>query len=233
MTTLTDQKFDTSSVKPYLGLIVYLVIAKILLGFIPVTYSDPSQATIFQWSSIAVLTAAGLTGGWLADRSGFPCAWARNISNRERIVIPAMIGVALGILSLGINSALHLPKLDVAFPASIFVYSAGAIAVEVFYRLVPISLFLWLISTVLLRNRGQEVIFWILAVLLSALEPVAQGRALMEMSVSGLPLALTLLVIYAANLIQAYFFRKYGFLASLAMRISYYAIWHVIGNILF
>ena len=34
--------------------------------------------------------------------------------------------------------------------------------------------------------------------------------------------------LFAANLIAAYIFRKYGFLAPLVMRLSFYLIWHII-----
>lgn len=233
MSTLMGKRSSPSTITTYLALMLYLVLSKFLLGYLQVTYSDRSQAAIFQWSSIAILAVIGLVGVWLADRSGFPSPWDRSISNQHRFVIPALTGILLGIVSLGVNAILHLPKIDITFPVSVFVYSAGAIVVEVFYRWLPLPLLLWLISTVLLRNRGQGITFWILAVLLSTLEPLAQGRALMGMGISSVPLALTVLEIYVANLIQAYFFRKYGFLASLVTRVSHYTVWHILGSILF
>lgn len=226
-------KRSSSTITTYLALILYLVLSKFLLGYLQVTYSDPSQAAIFQWSSIATLAVIGLIGVWLADRSGFPSPWDRSISNHQRFVIPAAIGILLGAVSLGVNTILRLPKIDLGFPASLFVYSAGAIVVEVFYRWLPLPLLLWLISTVFLRNKGQEITFWILAVLLSTLEPLARAGALIRMGVAGFPWALNLVEIYLVNLLQAYFFRRYGFLASLTIRLSHYLVWHIIGSILF
>lgn len=229
---ITGVKPISSTVWVYLALMVYLILAKIILSFIPVTYTDPSQGAVLQWPSIGILIVAGLIGVFLADRTGFPLAWDDRISNRQRLLIPALLGLVLGIVALVINSLLHLSKVDIAFPASVFVYSAGSIAVEVFYRLVPLPLFLWLISTIMLRNKWQDQIFWILAVLLSVLEPLAQTRALMGLGVTTLSLILIALEIYAANLTQAYIFRRYGFLATLVIRLSYYLIWHVVGSVL-
>ncbi len=233
MRTNNDRTSSLSTLRLYLALMLYMVFSKIVLGFLRVDYTDPSQAAIFTWSSIVLLTVAGMIGLALAARSGFPVAWDKNISNFKRIGIPALLGMAFGILSLIINGLLHLPKVDIGFPASLFVYSAGAIVVEVFYRLLPLPFLLWIISTVLLRGRGQEITFWILAILLSALEPWAQYHALANLGVTGIPLALTALEIYVANLTQAYFFRKYGLFASLTIRLSHYIIWHVVGMMLY
>jgi hypothetical protein len=39
---------------------------------------------------------------------------------------------------------------------------------------------------------------------------------------------------YPLNLGQAVFFRKYGFLASFAMRLGFYVIWHIVyGNFIY
>jgi hypothetical protein len=38
--------------------------------------------------------------------------------------------------------------------------------------------------------------------------------------------------IYAVNLLKTILFRKYGFLAPLTLRLSYYAVWHIIGGLL-
>jgi hypothetical protein len=54
-------------------------------------------------------------------------------------------------------------------------YSGGAVIVEALYRLILITLPLWLIANVILRRRGQTQVFWVLALLVSALEPAAQS----------------------------------------------------------
>ena len=119
---------------------------------------------------------------------------------------------------------------DVAFPASIFVYSAAAIFVEVVYRLLTIPLLLGLIS-VFVRSQGvREKAFWVLAVLTSLIEPLTNTAASQYLA----PLALTFVLIqsFAANLLQAAFFRKYGFLAAILLRVAFYIPVHIIGSFL-
>ena len=223
-------RFPHSTMRAYLALIAYLALAKIALALLPVSFTDPSQAAIFDWTSIAILAAAGLIGSWFAEQTGFAPAWGGGISVRNRLLIPALAGMSFGIVSLAINHMMQLPKLDIAFPASALVYSGGAIAVEVFYRLGPLPIMHWLLSAVLLRGRWPGPTFAMLAALLSTLEPLGQGRALLQLGVPALPLAVTVFEIYLANLTQAYLFRRFGFLASLTLRLGHYFLWHVIGS---
>ena len=50
------------------------------------------------------------------------------------------------------------------------------------------------------------------------------------LSQTGVLSALRILVgpLFIANVVAAYIFRKYGFLAPLVMRLSFYLIWHII-----
>jgi hypothetical protein len=104
-----------------------------------------------------------------------------------------------------------------------------------------IPFFLWLISNLVLRRRWQEQTFWVLAVLLSLFEPIAQGLAIVFLKPSADPGILLLtqflpyfITNYPLNLGQAAFFRKYGFLASFTMRLGFYMVWHVIyGSLLY
>ena len=52
---------------------------------------------------------------------------------------------------------------NIDFPGSLLAYSAGGILVDVEYRLFTVPFSLWLISSVLLRGRGQVRTFWVLA----------------------------------------------------------------------
>ena len=84
-------------------------------------------------------------------------------------------------------------------------YAGGAIIGEVVYRLLPIPLLLWLSSTVLLRGRAQDRIFWVLALLTSAIEPITQELGLLGEGRAGL-FAVHFTMGYALNLAQAALF---------------------------
>ncbi len=108
----------------------------------------------------------------------------------------------------------------------LFAFSGASVLVEIIYRILPIPLLLWLISNVMLRGRGQSQVFWILALLLSALEPLGQITDLAALPVPIMVIDTSLQ--YAENFVEVTFFRKYGFLSAILVRFGFYLIWHVL-----
>lgn len=78
-----------------------------------------------------------------------------------------------------------LPPYLQPFPYSLFLFFSGALEIEVFYRLIPISLIL-LLSLVIKKNSYSNYFFWIAAVLTAIREPLEQ-----------LPSVGTFLIIYS------------------------------------
>lgn len=225
----------------WLLLIAYLGLAAILVTSVfPVQFIDRSQSGFFETQGIIAIGVMGLIGVWLSMRTGFPDAWDARISNTQRLIIPIIAGLLLGSLFLATDLITNMSQLqqehlnmqstDVPFPASIFVYSAAAIFVEVVYRLLTIPLLLALVS-IFIRNQGaREKVFWALAILTSLIEPLTNTAASQYLT----PLALTFVLVqaFAANFLQAVFFRKYGFLAAILLRVAFYIPFHVIGSFL-
>jgi len=182
----------------------------------------------------------GLIGVLLSMRMGFPNAWDARISNKQRLIIPMISGFLLGALFLTTDlitdmsrlkqEQLNIQATDVAFPASIFVYSAGAIFVEVVYRLLTIPLLLGMISIFVGGEKARAIVFWILAILTSLIEPLTNTAASQFLA----PLALTFVLVqsFGSNLLQAAFFRNYGFLAAILLRVAFYIPYHMIGSFL-
>jgi len=220
----------------WFGLMAYVVAVKVVLTYaVPALFRDPSQAAVFSWPALGVWTVAGLAGVWLSLQTGFPGALSEQVTARQRYLLPILVGLGLAVLYVAFDLlsgysrfmiALHgQPSYNIDFPANVLIYSAGAIIVEVIYRLLPIPLVLWLVSRVILRGRGEVPIFWVLAVLTSAIEPLTQdlGDAAMGPAIMLTAMALD----YSLNFSQAVFFRKFGFLASILTRVAFYMIWHV------
>lgn len=230
-----------NSARVWLVLIAYLVLVELFIVFVGAGLESDPRAALFSVPSLALFAAAGLVGLFFASRTGFPAAWDERISNRQRLLLPLGVGMGFGLLTTAVALATNhveifkalmgIPAFNAPFPGSLLFYSGGAILVEVLYRLLPIPLLLWLISNVALRGRWQNEVFWGLAILSSAMEPTSQD--LMSLPL-GVPLFLSLYVPdYAFNLTQALFFRKYGFLAALFVRLGDYLIWHIIyGNLI-
>jgi hypothetical protein len=121
--------------------------------------------------------------------------------------------------------AANVRSINAPFPESILFYSGGAIVVEALFRLILITLPLWLIANVILRKRGHAVVFWAIALPLALLEPAGQvslvaGHLDVMLFIGG--------QVYAMNVFEAYLFWRRGFLAPLAFRLVYYLVWHVV-----
>ncbi len=238
------------SVKAWLALVTYLVVVKFVLTILP-PLNVKVVASEFAWSTIAVYGTIGFVGVLFSMRTGFPDALDKSISNRQRVWLPIMLGAGLGILAIIIDQFTQGTKFiemqsgeasfNIYFPASLFVYTGGIVLVEAVFRILAIPLFLWLISNLFLRGCGQNQTFWILAVILSLIEPVTQGLGIIFLKSSANPMILLLtqflpyfVTDYPLNLGQAIFFRKYGFLASFAMRLGFYVMWHIgYGNFIY
>jgi hypothetical protein len=216
----------------------HVAVAKVLLDtFLPHAFASPEQAAAFSWPFIVMIGAAGLVGVWFARRTGFSPAWAPQVGATQQVVLPGLIGFGLAIvlivfdLATGatrvINQARGVELQFTDVPSMFLIFSAGAIYVEPIYRLLLIPLPLWLISQVLLRGRHQPIVFWVLALLASAFEPldqVAAPAAQLGVARAGFLAAHGL----ALNLVQATCFRRYGFVASIAVREGFYLLWHVV-----
>jgi hypothetical protein len=244
----------------FLGLVACLILVKVILEvahFPPETFPHPAQLTTFQWPFIAGVGVAGLVGVLLARLTGFPEMWDPKVSQFNRFILPAVLGLAFGFAEVAADKQFGMAQLfvekfgvpffHIKFPASALIYPGGAITIEVLYRLVPIPLVMGLVfligwgvsrclgaRNVLLARPAQERLFWIVASVLSLFEPVTQTgiigilRGHGMMSGHGDVVAYEFVTSYAFNLIQAYLFRRFGFLAPVTMRVAMYLVWHVL-----
>jgi hypothetical protein len=224
------------SARVWLGCVAFLGLVKLLILAFPASFYDDPRLALFDWLPIAIVGAAGLLGVWLSHRTGFPAAWDEGGANRARLLLPGLLGAGFGALTIAVDrltgqsqafvAQMGLERFHMPLPASLVFYPGGAIIVEVFYRLLPIPLLLWLASNLLLRGRGQQGIFWVLAILTSAIEPGTQNLAMLDRGLA--PFAALFGFGFAVNLSQAAVFRRAGFLAALVVRLGDYFVWHVL-----
>lgn len=176
-----------------------------------------------------LLVALGGLGIWLAPRTGFADLLDARVSGWQRFGRPLLIGLAFGLADLLLYKLVMHPEPVTSltpfmqpFPYSILLYGSGALYTDCLYRLIPIPLLMWLIGRFLLHDQKNERLFWVLAGLTSLVEPLEQlitdspGLIIYSFGTG-----------YAMNLLQAIFFRRYGFLAGLSIRLGHYALWHV------
>jgi hypothetical protein len=226
----------SGSIKVWLALAGFLAVTKIVLdAFFPTALADPAQAAFFQWLPLGIISLAGLIGVVLSERTGFPDVLNAPIPAWKRIGLPILVGLALSIIPVALDSMTHFQQLIAArhgltlqytgFVPMLLAFTAGAIIVEVIYRLVPIPLVMWL-SSLVLKQKGQSLIFWTLAILTSFLEPMGMIQDLGV--IPGMVMPIVTANILVVNFAQAAFFRKYGFLAAILVRAAFYLVWHAI-----
>ena len=241
------------SIGIYVGLVITLAVLSAVSIFLPqgaymplqeLPASKPVLALVNAFTMLVLYGGLGYIGLRLARKLGFAEVWDANVSNRQRFLIPASIGVSLGILFVladAIFSRLHSlgPLPHPPFPTSLVASATAGIGEEIIFRLFFISFATWLVSHVILKKKWEVEVFWVVAVF-SALA-FAAGHIPTVMILSGLntvndiPSAL-LAEIFLLNgglsLFAAYYFRKYGFLAAVGIHFWTDIIWHVVYGLL-
>lgn len=173
--------------------------------------------------------------GWvLANfqiQAGLPEIFGKS-GEMKKWFLPFLVGMgfaALDVLAIEfiLNDEPHqtLPPYTQPFPYSIFLYFAGGLYMELFYKLIPMTVFLLVFEKFLTGNL-KKYLTYLLIFLLSVWEPISQ-----------LPSDPMWFVVYAFasgfafNFTQIYFFRKMGWLYSLFCRLGLYLVWHVLLGI--
>ena len=231
----------STSTKIYFGLIAVLVLIKIFFLISPVTLPLAGNEGVFAPLTILILAVMGFVGLLLARRTGFADIWDEMVSNRQRLLIPCIVGLIYGVVTvapllLGESNRLHPlatgSDVHVKFPLSIPYYVYGALLLEIFLRLFCVPLLVWLISSVILRGKWQTPVFWFAACVVAFYEPMPY---MIEDFAGTRPFGYLYVVfstvigsLFISNVIAAYLFRRYGFLAPVVMRLSHYLIWHII-----
>ena len=213
------------------NLYTYLILLFItVLGSIYGHFLAETHANIRVWNLVNILIMLiGIPFVFYQSRAKFPNFWHKDISNYDRFVKPLFIGLIFGLLDVLIfKIVLHpapyseLPPFLQPFPYSIFLYVSGAFEVEVFYRLIPMTL-LMLLGAYFMKGKYLNYFFWIGAILTSLREPLEQLS-------DNLPWVMiyALLSGFLMNFLQVLFYRKSGFLSSLTIRLGHYLLWHIL-----
>jgi len=220
------------SMKQYVGVVAVLALALALILALGIDATVPAaQRSQLTLPALLVTALLGFVGVILLERTGFPGIWDTEIPLRRKLLMPTLLGLAFGVALVLLRLFDFLPTPDEPpFPASLPYFLYGGIVSEILFRLFPLPLLVWLISSLLLRGRGQEPASWAAVVLSSLIEPLSQVGAMVMLGMtSGLGIASVLLLVFSANLAQERLFRTSGFGASLLMRLMLYSLLHIVG----
>lgn len=163
----------------------------------------------------------------LQRKAGLPQP-ATAFNSRKVLLLTFCVGMIFGALDvIVIKGILHpepytsLPPFLQPFPYSIFLYFSGALEIEVYYRMLPLTIFL-LADQAFFKGRYRKPIIIALGCITSLIEPILQfpdGQAwfIVYATLSGI----------AMNAWQYMSYVRYGFAASLLVRLGHYLLWHI------
>lgn len=224
------------------GIMVYLPQPLSIAAVSPQTYPFPKPVMALIAGLIVLVSygGLGLLGLFLSKKLGFAEIWQAGVTNRQRFLIPGLVGAVLGVLIIvgdlifsRFNPFGALPQLP--FPTSLVASIAAGIGEETIFRLFFISFWTWLISNVILRKRGQNVVFWIVSLASALAFAMGHLPALMFgynlTDISQIPAALMAEIILlngVVSIFAAYYFRKVGFLGAVGIHFWADVVWHVI-----
>jgi membrane protease YdiL (CAAX protease family) len=241
------------SLKIYLYLVLVLAVSNVIQLFLPsfqgllpsTSLPAPLPVIALVNAAIAIVVYGGLgfAGLKLSARMGFTGISSPEVNNRQRLLIPGIIGLALGVVLIladllfsrfnGIGRLLHP-----SFPASIFASLSAGIGEEILFRLFFIPFWVWIISSLILRGRGRNPVFWVITIVSALVFALGHLPALMLLfnftSVSQISPALILQIVLLNGVISifaAYYMRKYGFLAAVSIHFWTDVVWHVVWGL--
>ena len=208
----------------------------------------PASKPVIALASAAIILVLygglGFLGLKLSQKLGFADLWDPKVSNKQRFLLPALVGIGLGIffiLADAIFSKFQAlgPLPHPPFPTSLVGSAAAGIGEELIFRLFFISFGVWLISYLLLKGKWQDQIFWIVAFLSALAFALGHLPSMMLLlnfkTVNEIPPALMSEIILlngVLSLFAAYYFRKFGFLAAVGIHFWADVVWHVIWGVI-
>ncbi|HMQ06996.1 MAG TPA: hypothetical protein PKC30_06815 [Saprospiraceae bacterium] len=217
--------------KHYLILAALAIIFTFIIQSFDIAFPHPSQkAGLKPQSVIPILILASICS----------ILWDKFIVVHPPVITMkylwfAAIGALIGLLFVFIDmlsgiskqmaNLLNISSIHMELPFSGVVYSIAAVIVESLYRIIPIGILFWLISTFILKSKNKKQIYIILAIIISGLEPLSQLAVFQTFSVVHLVLGI---LIYSFNLLLCYLIYQYGIFAAVLTRWSFYMVWHVL-----
>ena len=241
------------SIKTYIGLIITLAILAAIYVFLPQGAFLPTQTLPASKPVLALVNAAimlilygglGFIGLKLSQKIGFADIWDLKVSNKQRFLIPALVGGGIGIFFILIDvifSKFHAlgPIPHPPFPSSFVASATAGIGEEVIFRLFFISFWVWFVSYIILKKRWQNQVFWIVTLFSALVFALGHFPSVMILfglnTIQEIPFALTSEIILLNGVISifaAYYFRKYGILAAVGIHFWTDVVWHVIWGII-
>jgi len=186
---------------------------------------------IINWIGIPFYSILGYLGLRIFEEdAGFPDMLEEEISNKQRLLIPLILGVifAIGAILFDMLNPYKVPRLPL--PISIPYWIFVAIFDEFFWRLFLLTFLIWLISRIFKDDEKQEKIFWFVVVLEAVLYMLLQTSMFIQNVGPITPVLLVQIILIGGGftVVACYCYRKGGFLAVMVLRLTQYMLYHVL-----
>jgi hypothetical protein len=112
------------------------------------------------------------------------------------------------------------------FPDALFFYPIFGFVVEVIFHMLPLALFLFILTSVFKINF--EKVIWPCILIIALLEPIFQTVLGFSKPYPTWVTVCVFVNILLINLFQLSIFKRYDFVSMYSFRLVYYAIWHII-----
>jgi hypothetical protein len=213
----------------YLGLAIIMFVLLAAEMFVPFSINQGQQMS---WLIVVAAALLGWAGLSLSGKAGFASMWAASVPPAKRFWIPFGLGASLGLAMVLLHQFNPMGvEIQTPFPDSLIVFSLAGLVEELLVHLFLTVVLVWFISGVILKNRGQTAVFWLVAIAIGLLYWALQMSAIVRFfpEKASLTLALQMVLVIGTTItLGAYVFRLGGFLAALSLRYGFYLIWHII-----
>jgi hypothetical protein len=192
---------------------------------------EASGLRLWDWSNLLwLLPLIPLSA--VQSKAGLPDIVNTDYSARKTYQKVFLWGLAFGIADvLVIKTLMHpqpytsLPPFLQPFPYSIFLYCSGALEIELWYRMIPMTILLF-IGRKWIAHKWQHHFFILIAIFTALREPLEQWP-----NGNWWFIVYAFTTAFAMNFLQAWYYKKAGFLASWILRLGHYCIWHILLGI--
>lgn len=218
--------------RTYAGLFLTVIVLRLILFAVPIVFVLPNQEQLISVQVIVMTFLLGFLGLRLGREVGFTEFWDSRVTQTQRFLLPACMGLGFGIISMLFSRVqLSDPEAVISLPASLLFYPIRGILEEILFRLLITTGLVWIISKYGLQGKGQAPVFWVIAIAVAGLYTYQQINQYLV--ATGQPADLQTVVRFAITT-GAYFFtaavlyRKYGFLSALSLRLPHDLVFHIL-----
>lgn len=206
--------------------------------------SSPLLALVDALVVLIVYGGLGYIGLILSARIRFTPLWNGDIEPKQRLGIPFIVGIVLGIGFILVDALLsHFhnlgPLVHPPFPTSVVASFSAAIGEEIIFRLFFISFWVWLISEVMLKGRARLQVFWVVVMFSAIVFTFGHFPSVMMLyggsMMSALPAAVIIelfLLNGSLSVAAAFYLREVGFLGAVMVHLGADLMWHVVWGLL-